>query len=239
MATKYIEINEAYYFYQFRNGIKLVRPDEPVVYAPEHTLADIMKLPFSVYLLNQDGNTMKMNDEGADACGFDSPIQSVGKSLFDVSKEESAQKLIMNCSEVMQSNQVRLFEEINSRKDNLTQQFLSVKTPWYGADNNIIGVCGFSIVLGTHALAEGLSTITQLGLLQPKKPENNKLNGITLTRREIECLRLTVKGYTAKKTAKVLQISHRTIEEYLTNIRTKTGIKSKAELIEMALFQGI
>ena len=39
----------------------------------------------------------------------------------------------------------------------------------------------------------------------------------------------------AEKIAKALDISHRTVEEYITNIRIKVGVNSKAELIEMAI----
>jgi DNA-binding CsgD family transcriptional regulator len=62
-----------------------------------------------------------------------------------------------------------------------------------------------------------------------------KINKTYLTKREIECLQLTIKGYTAKRIARQLGISHRTVEEYLVNIRIKTGTSSKAELIEMTI----
>lgn len=51
----------------------------------------------------------------------------------------------------------------------------------------------------------------------------------------MQCLQLTIKGFTAKKIAKELGLSFRTIEEYLTNIRTKAGVNSKSELIEMVI----
>lgn len=237
---KCADIHEDYFFCKFYNGIKLIRPEQDISASlHQPTLKDILHLPFSVYLLNQDGKNIKINEESAELCGFYSPSQSLGKSLFDVSKEESARKLIMNCKSVMISNEVRFFEEVNLRRDNLTQQFFSVKIPWYDMNNQVIGVLGFSIVLGTHSLAEGLATIAQLGVLQPKKPQNITLNGVLLTKREIECLRLTMNGYTAKKIAKKLLISYRTVEEYLTNIRIKTNINSKSELVELALLQGI
>ena len=61
---------------------------------------------------------------------------------------------------------------------------------------------------------------------------NHKTN---LSKREIECLQLTIKGYTAKRIGRELGISNRTVEEYLVNIRIKMGVSSKAELIEMTI----
>lgn len=54
------------------------------------------------------------------------------------------------------------------------------------------------------------------------------------SKREIECLQLTMHGKTAKQIARILEISHRTVEEYLTNIKIKTHSTSKSELIEKA-----
>ncbi len=62
-----------------------------------------------------------------------------------------------------------------------------------------------------------------------------KIKDIRLTQREMQCLQLTIKGFTAKKIAKELGLSFRTIEEYMTNIRVKAGVNSKSELIEMVI----
>jgi len=119
-------------------------------------------------------------------------------------------------------------------------QFLSVKAPWYDDAGHVIGVMGCSIVLGCHSLAESLSTIKKLGLLDAGQslqqvPKDIRINDVYLSARELQCLRLTVKGYTAKKIAKELGISHRTVEEYIGNIRVKAGAGSKAELIGMSM----
>jgi DNA-binding CsgD family transcriptional regulator len=121
--------------------------------------------------------------------------------------------------------------------------FLSIKSPWYDDENHIAGVFGCSIVLGQHSLAESLSAIVQLGLFDSDKlpttqqipPSNFKINNAYLSKREIECLKLTIKGYTAKRIGQELTISYRTVEDYLNNIKMKTGTSSKAELIELTV----
>ena len=235
--------------YRFQNGIKLINQSpSPLsslegLYATTHTVASILALPFNFYFLNLQGKTELMNEECALICGFDSVEKSIGKSLFDVSEQKSAKNLIDNCLDVINSQAVKVFEEENLRKDGLGLDFLTIKCPWYDTGTTIIGVFGCSIVLGKHKLASSLSEIIELGLfntMQLSAKQDQPLSSFNmkqsyLSRREMECLQLTIKGYTAKRIARELKISHRTVEEYLINIRMKMGATSKAELIEMTI----
>lgn len=53
-----------------------------------------------------------------------------------------------------------------------------------------------------------------------------------LTYREIECARLIIMGRTAKEIARDLNISPKTVEVYINNIKRKTGCHYKHELIK-------
>ena len=222
------------------NGIKLVKPGHADRQIELFTIGDLRELPVSFYFLNLDGSTCFINHEGAKVCGFTNDQLSNHQSLLAVSKPESAQRLIDNCSIVIQSDSIQIFEEENQRKDNVSLQFLSIKAPWYDDNEKIIGIMGCSIVVGQHSLSDSLSIVSKLGLLDNHHKVNQtipdlKINNIRLTNRELQCLKLTIKGYTAKRIAKELDLSHRTVEEYLTNIRIKTGAASKAALIEMTI----
>jgi DNA-binding CsgD family transcriptional regulator len=231
--------------YRTANGIILIRPNQKKSGCPEtpiiptgYTIGNLLKHPVSFYLLDKMGHTVKINEEGAFICGFESAQQSIGKSLHVVSTVESAVQLVNNCTTVMRSHKTSLFEEENSRKDGVIHQFLSVKIPWYDQYNHIIGTCGFSMLIGKHSLADSLSLISRMGLLEREKPaeiETAYIRGVYLSKRETECLRLTIKGCTAKKIARIINISYRTVEEYLTNIKIKVGASSKSELIEIAM----
>lgn len=61
---------------------------------------------------------------------------------------------------------------------------------------------------------------------------NHLTNHFIFTKREKECLLFTIRGKTAKQIARILGVSHRTIEEYLANIKVKMRVASKAEMIE-------
>ncbi len=60
---------------------------------------------------------------------------------------------------------------------------------------------------------------------------------IALTKRELDCAELLVKGNTAKETARILNISPRTAEEYLDNIRLKLSCRNKLEIIHCLKLQ--
>ena len=53
---------------------------------------------------------------------------------------------------------------------------------------------------------------------------------VELSDRELECLYYFLNGYTAKEAAKILDISHRTFEGFIQNIKEKYNCSSKAEL---------
>lgn len=57
--------------------------------------------------------------------------------------------------------------------------------------------------------------------------------GEELTSREKECLSLIAQGYTVKNVALMLQISPRTVESHLANIKDKHGLHSKNQIVEM------
>lgn len=56
-----------------------------------------------------------------------------------------------------------------------------------------------------------------------------------LSKRELQCLQLSIRGKSARQAAIEMGISQRTVEEYLNNIKRKMGVKTKAEMIEIGL----
>jgi DNA-binding CsgD family transcriptional regulator len=179
-----------------------------------------------------------MNQQCVEICGFQSVDESRGKSLFDVSSQESAARLISNCNEVIMENKIKIFEEQNVRKDGVALQFLSVKSPWYNGENKIMGIFGCSIVLGKQSLSESLLQIAQLGLLNPSSyTVNNTIiptvshDNETLSERESLCIFHLCKGFTMKEIAKIIGLSPKTVETYIDRAKQKFKCKNKAELI--------
>lgn len=200
----------------------------------------LFSLPYSVYLLDADGATLKINDTGARICGFNSSDQALGKTIFHVSKGNTAQDLLDNCESVLKQETVKIFDEFNMRHDGRFLEFLSIKFPCYDSQRQLQGLLGISIVLGEHPLADAIVKLTELGLLPKTTSPHDQtiklnLGTCVLTTREQECLDYTVKGFTAKEIAKKLFISPRTVEEYINQVKAKLGVSTKQQLIQKVL----
>lgn len=101
------------------------------------------------------------------------------------------------------------------------------------ATNNLITLN--PTVINPSQIQQISKRIDSLSIKQlfPKKIHTNKpiSKPTQLSPREISCIKYLLKGKTAKEIAKHLNLSYRTIEYYLENIRSKTGCRNKYELI--------
>lgn len=76
---------------------------------------------------------------------------------------------------------------------------------------------------------------SEIGLLKLLKQTIN----VPLTRREMECLSLWVSGYSIKESSSYLNISEKSIEAYRANIKYKTKVHHKYQLIELMESNGV
>ncbi len=89
-----------------------------------------------------------------------------------------------------------------------------------------------------NASDRGLATLVTDTLLENTVVFNAE-NGVTLTRREREILRLIVGGETNKEIAKRLSRSERTIEFHRNRLMRKMSAHNAAELVRRAIVLGI
>ncbi len=64
---------------------------------------------------------------------------------------------------------------------------------------------------------------------------NKTWDGKTVSKREIECAYCLVDGLSAKESAKKMNISHRTVEKYIENLKTKLKCRNQKELISIVI----
>ncbi|MCC3154981.1 response regulator transcription factor [Hymenobacter sp. BT770] len=86
---------------------------------------------------------------------------------------------------------------------------------------------------GAETMAKQLDGLPVAHRLMPADPP------VTLSRRELEVLRLVADGFTNQEMADLLFTSKRTIETHRQNIITKTGAKNTASLIRLAISEGL
>lgn len=228
--------------YRYRNGVKLVRPDLlnqknfPYFYNTGHSIAQAFSLPVNMAFLNTDGAVEKVNEISAMVTGFSSAQAALGKTIFDVAIRKTAEEVVSNDRQVMRYEKTMIFEETIIYKNERSMDRLQVITPWYNEDNKIIGVFGCNIINGADSFSEKLAHIMQLGLLSTNNSFSSRR--FNLTKRQTEIVHHIVRGKSARVTAAVLNISLRTVEQHLENIKIKMGVVSKTALIEKIMDEG-
>jgi DNA-binding CsgD family transcriptional regulator len=137
---------------------------------------------------------------------------------------------------------MKMYEFNFERLDNINYHAFSLKFPWYGNNNQIVGIfiCGISIVENNFSeLIKFLTQIKDMNLLSSNNHSffhqtmisSNIIDGVYIPKREMECLMYLTQGNTAKMTAQKLKISPRTVEYYIDNIKIKLNVHSKNELL--------
>lgn len=230
MSTK--DISHELQIQRFANGIKLINPDEN---SSVHTVSNLMKLPFQVYFEDTANTIISANDAFAGDCRFNSPNACQGEKWHTHFQTKTVLTSIVNNKHVVDKQIYLIKEENGMRNDGEEIHTLSIKMPWYGDENNIFGLFGFSIDLGKEPLADSLQKIAELGYLNAgTKIENmigSEINNAYLSKRQIDCARLLLSGKTSKEIALSLNISYRTVESYINTIKIKLNCRNKTELI--------
>ena len=69
----------------------------------------------------------------------------------------------------------------------------------------------------------------------PTPSEREAPEGISLGHREVDVLRLVVQGMANKEIAAKLEISESTVKNTLQQLFTKTGVRTRSQLVRVAL----
>lgn len=107
---------------------------------------------------------------------------------------------------------------------------LDKKIPWRNEDNVIIGVICNAFSISNKNMS--LKLINNLINFQNSLVTTNSCCSEKITAREAQCLYLTLMGNSARKIADLLNISIKTVEGYIYNIKNKFSCYSKSALIE-------
>lgn len=218
---------------RFANGIKLHRASQNTLH--NHTVSDVLHLPFQVYFENTSHTTLKSNEIYAEVNGFASLQECIGEKWYKPFKYNTILPTLKNDKEVVQQNKYIIVEESGLRVDETEVHTLSIRMPWYSNENKLIGLFGLSISLGKAPLAESLLQIADLGLLNSENKIKNvigtEFNNVYLSKQQLICAKFLLNGMTAKEIANKINLSSRTVESYIDIIKTKLKCYNKTELI--------
>lgn len=101
-------------------------------------------LPY-VFWKSKDGKYQGANQNQASGFGFSSPLEFVGKTIYEILEDKTSAKAIDQVDqEIMEKNKTLIFEEkiVTSQGE---KYYHSQKTPIHDADGNVIGLLGFAM----------------------------------------------------------------------------------------------
>jgi DNA-binding NarL/FixJ family response regulator len=118
------------------------------------------------------------------------------------------------------SNQTYTTATLPKQKLNL----LTLKNALYDDNALIAGIMGVSYVIDDNSIRKQFNVMSNKDL--------QAIDGFKFTKREIDILRILVRGKTFKEIAHMLHLSARTVEHYVCKLKIKTDTFSKSDLIE-------
>jgi DNA-binding CsgD family transcriptional regulator len=243
-----VDISDELIVERWERGVRLVRPDQHCHHNEYScTVSAMLRLPVNFYFMNGDSILMKINERTAQTCGYVSRQDAIGKSVRNVSKRATAQYIIKNDREIVCTQSFKVTTETYTRLDDVDLTAISIKFPWY-ANENLVGILGCSILMGYDdavLLTDAITLLMQTGLLAPPHQATHLIlpgwqcDTVYFNQREADILYHLVRGKTAKTIARIVGVSHRTVEHRLEQIKIKLGVSSKSELIEKVIDQFI
>lgn len=239
MQTNHQDTSNELIIQRFGQGIKLIHPEHALKLSGALRIGDLLPMPFHVFFNDLDSVLQKFNERGAATFNINHCNDAIGLTAFDIMNKETANICISHDQIAINKNINIIKDELYTRHDDIDISALTIKFPWYNERNKIIGIFGLSCLLdkkwGT-SLADSLSLIHQTGLLQSSHMKQClpglSYGEIYFTQRQKEIIIYMIRGKTAKEIATILELSQRTIEHHIENIKLKTNSSSRSELID-------
>jgi len=187
----------------------------------------LLKTPGKVWVYWKDvrGNFLGCNDFMAETLKLVSRHDIVGRSDLDLPFLKNAADLYKAADqEVMTCKSTKIFEDFVRFYDNKIN-FLAIKNPLINKNNGVDGIVGISHYINLEPIYF-LNTLMDQEVIDKSIFKKNK----KLSRMELICLKLAAADKTARESAEILNLSFRTVESYIVNIKNKLKCNSKREI---------
>jgi len=171
-----------------------------------------------------------------------------GRALLDLARDSDADVIIADIS-MPGLNGIEALEAMRREGIDTPVIFLTMHSePAYARRALEAGAAGYVLKSeATQELLQALEAVAQGGIfvsadiaadvLGGGRSDRDRSSGLTSRQREI--LQLVVEGRSAKEIARLLDISHRTVEYHKYQAMDALGASSNAELIQLAVRLGI
>jgi DNA-binding CsgD family transcriptional regulator len=243
---KNIDLSHDMLISQHLGGIKLIRPDTR---QPTHqhssllSIGETLNASFNVFFLNHDSIFEETNEANWSTSGFASKLDALGSTIAGgCHNKEQVLRVHANNDMVMKSEKMLIFDEQAELIEDKRIHAVSVKFPWYDKNDNVVGVFGCGIRIeqdSLSSLAEDFSFVTerfiQINKTMKSLLPGKKIGKAFLTTREYDVFKLVMHGKTMRQIGNILNLSHRTVETYFSNIKNKIGVSTKSQLFDYIL----
>jgi DNA-binding CsgD family transcriptional regulator len=192
---------------------------------------------YHLYLKGIDGKFLECNTAQAKSFGLSKGSDVVGRFDEYFLPKEEAELVKENEKEIIKIGLPKIFVEDCSFCGSSPERMISFKMPIASPtkQHKLIGVFGISVSMNNLDLIAGetLNPFQNL-FVMPKINDDITFASKNLSKRQKECLKYLASGMTAKKIARILNLSPRTVEFYIENLKKKFLCSNRTELIAKA-----
>lgn len=190
---------------------------------------------------NKDCEFLGCNYSVAKIASINSPEDIIGKNDEDFTWGKNGHaELIRQVDKEALKGQI-IFDICKVQHPDKQRLLFAKKVPLITKQNCIVGVLDYLTEIDDSSIISILSHLEKLNIkitsdvIAIAKKYAVKDNMHLLSERQKECLYYLLRGATAKEIAKKLDLSFRTIEDYIELIKDKFQCSSKTSLIEKAI----
>lgn len=200
----------------------------------EETLFQIPNL--FTFAKDERGRFLFCNENLAESAGLDSPHQIVGKTDFELCWKDKADFYRQVDSAIMKENVPYINVVEKQTQPGSVQEILITKSQLLDKTGACIGIAGSYISI------EGYMLIKKEGYFDHATGRfylGERFLNEYLTKRELLVFKYILLGFSFKRIALCLDISSRTVENYVELIKYKLQCKTKCDIIVTAIKAGL
>jgi DNA-binding CsgD family transcriptional regulator len=205
----------------------------------------IDSLPGLILIKDVDSVYMDCNEEFSSMMKIDKS-NIIGHTDYDLPWETYAKVYQSYDKETMQNTSLTTLVPLLIRDGSMLTS-RTYKKPILDEDGEVVGILGQANILVDNVLSKSLYNTNQLDkkttALSGYSPKSYKISeyheNFKLSKRESECLFLMIRGKNSKEIGMFLNISSRTVEGHIENIKLKFNCNTKSELVAEAIEKGL
>jgi DNA-binding CsgD family transcriptional regulator len=202
--------------------------------------------PFFIIWKDTAGIVQEMNQYTAQVLGYQHWTEAIGKKEsehpFPISK--AANIWAEQDRRVIQKNERLTILDVHIYTNQETKTCITQKYPLKDENQKTIGVLCIGFEIREPFLGGLVAELSKIHLkINPlEQPLSLSIEETDpyhlLSSRESECLFFLLRGKSATEIASIINLSKRTIEEYIVNVKKKMQCNTRSELIERCIHQG-